>query len=215
MKTTQPLLATILIPALLAGCQTTTGESREAPPDEAAAAEAMSAEDLEAYMATARPGAGHRILDPMGGEFRAQVTATMGPGAPPDVSTGIMRTSWTLGGRYLKHDYQGKAMGQPFSGQGYTGFDNQKQCFCGFWVDSMGTMMPPIIHGQADESGKVLTFEMEHDQMEHDHWVTGERGTTREVVTIESHDRHTTDMFWTPEEGETQQTLRIVYDRIR
>ena len=62
-----------------------------------------------------------------------------------------------LGGRFLKEDYNGIFMGEPFSGTGTTGFDMVKKSYIGNWVDTMGTGQM-IMKGQADPAGKVITW---------------------------------------------------------
>jgi hypothetical protein len=40
-----------------------------------------------------------------------------------------------LGGRFVEQRYAGNFMGQPFSGLGYTGYDNYRKKYIGSWMD--------------------------------------------------------------------------------
>src|SRR5438034_10300694 len=81
---------------------------------------------MEAWAKVAAPGEAHRWLEPVVGTWDAKITMWMAPGAPPQESTGTSENKWVLGGRFVEQRYEGKCMGQPFSGLGYTGHDNFK-----------------------------------------------------------------------------------------
>ena len=59
-----------------------------------------------------------------------------------------------LGGRFLEERVQSSFMGQPFSGIGYTGYDNVKKKYVSTWMDNMGTMIM-VMEGTPDPAGKV------------------------------------------------------------
>src|SRR5262245_7663942 len=96
---------------------------------------------MEAMAKAATPGDGQKKLDPLVGTFDAKVTMWADPSKPPQESTGTSETSWVLGNRFLETKYQGTFMGQPFSGIGYTGYDNVTGKYVGTWMDTMSTGM--------------------------------------------------------------------------
>lgn len=111
---------------------------------------------MKAWMDFATPGEPHKLLAKYEGTWKAKVTSWMDPSRPPEVTEGTMVSKMVLGGRYLEDRYEGKAMGQPVSGIGFTGYDNYKKKFVGSWVDSMGTGIMTTA-GTLDKSGKVMT----------------------------------------------------------
>src|SRR6187549_847720 len=88
---------------------------------------------------------------------KAKITTWMSPGAPPQESTGTSENKWVLGGRFVQQSHEGNFMGQPFSGVGYTGYDNFKKKYVGTWMDTMGTMIM-VSQGSADATGKTLSM---------------------------------------------------------
>jgi hypothetical protein len=63
----------------------------------------------------------------------------MTPDAEAEESTGTMSASMTMDGRFLVENWEGLAMGQPFKGQGITGYDNFNKEYVSTWIDNMGT----------------------------------------------------------------------------
>src|SRR4029077_14266047 len=109
------------------------------------------------------PGAAHKRLDPLVGTFKAKTEFVMAPGVPPMVHEGTSENRWVLGGRYLEQTYRGMAMGMPFEGIGYTGYDNVKQRYVGTWMDSFGTGLMNS-RGTGKPTSRVMEFEaMAHD----------------------------------------------------
>ena len=138
------------------------------------------------------------------GTWDAAVTAYWGPA--PEKSTGTMTSEMILGGRYVHGMYKGTAMGQPFEGAGLTGYDNIKKKYFNTWVDSMSTGVMNL-EGDYDSASKTYTFSGE---------TTGPDGkpcTMREVVKIESNDKHTFTMFGPGMDGKEMKVMEIVYTR--
>ena len=53
-------------------------------------------------------------------------------------------------------------MGAPFTGIGYTGYDNHKQRYVSTWMDSMSTAVL-FFEGTVSPDGKTVTQECAHD----------------------------------------------------
>src|SRR5262245_53131770 len=66
-----------------------------------------------AAMALPKPGPEHEILKKDEGVWDATVEATMAPGAPPAVSTGVETVKATGGGLWYVADFKSEMMGQP------------------------------------------------------------------------------------------------------
>ena len=162
---------------------------------------------MEAWMRYATPGPSHKLLEPFVGSWNVTMTMWEAPGASPYSSQGTSENVWVLGGRFVQQTVAAEMMGQPFSGIGYTGYDNFKQKFVGTWMDSMGTMVM-ISSGSADASGKVLTFTAEMDDV-----VSGRRMSVREVTRVIDHDKHVFEMYGPDKSGKEFRTLEIVYTR--
>ena len=112
---------------------------------DAGACEAMGATTVE-----------HTRLDPFAGTFKAEVKMWMGPGEPM-VSTGVMKNTWDLDGRFLHQSYRGDATEGPFpnfEGRGYWGYNKLANKYEGFWIDTVSPMMQTE-SGDLDGSGAI------------------------------------------------------------
>jgi hypothetical protein len=170
----------------------------------------MSAEQkaaMEAWMKYATPGPNHKLLEPFVGSWTIATTWWEAPGAPAQKSTGTAETAWVLGGRFIHEKVTGEMMGMPFEGIGYTGYDNYKKHFIGTWMDAMGTMVM-ISTGQADASGKVLTFTSTMDDV-----VSGKSMSVREVARVVDANKHVFEMYGPDKSGKEFKTMEIVYTR--
>jgi hypothetical protein len=162
---------------------------------------------MEAYMKAATPGEPHRLLEPMIGTWDAVVRFYPAPGEPPQESTGISENRWILGNRYVEQRFKGSAMGQPFEGIGYTGYDNVKKQYFGSWIDSMSTSMMTTT-GKADSSGKNWTFTGTMDDA-----YTGKTLPLEEKVVVVSNDKHYFEMWNPGPDGKNYKSMEIIYTR--
>lgn len=102
-------------------------------------AQAQNDDDMKAMMAYSTPGEIHKMMAKSAGDWTADISMWMQPGASPMKSTGEMKNEMILGGRYLKGTNTGNFMGQPFEGISTTAYDNAKKMFINTWIDNMGT----------------------------------------------------------------------------
>ena len=107
--------------------------------------------------AACTPGAAHQALEPLVGEWKVEVKTWMAPDAPPALSTGTAKSTWTLKGRFVQQEFSGEFMGQPFHGISFTGYDNVREKYRSVWIDDMSTTMV-VSEGDADHDGKVITL---------------------------------------------------------
>lgn len=180
-------------------------------PAAAAAPGAPSEAEMMARMAElGRPGPAHAKLAAMVGTFRADGEFWNTPGAPSTKSEGTSVNTLEFGGRFVKQVYDSTYEGQPFTGVGYTGFDNVSQHYVGVWLDSMTTGIMPVSTGTIDASGKVITFCRSFvDPM------TGKPAQTREVLTIDDANHHSFEWHQTGPDGKEFLMMKFGYTRVK
>jgi hypothetical protein len=163
--------------------------------------------EMEAMMKAATPGDAHKKLGAMAGTFNAEVKMWMQPGAPPAGGAGVAENSWALDGRFLEQHFTGNFMGMPFTGMGFTGYDNIKKKYVGTWMDTKTTSMM-ISTGTANADGKSYTFTSTMDDP-----MTGKSSPVKEVVTVVDNDHHTLEMWGAGPDGKMFKTMEIAYTR--
>ena len=157
--------------------------------------------------AASMPGAAHKTLDPLVGDWNAEVKMWMGQDAPPAITKGTCKSTWALKGRFVQQEFDGEAMGKPFRGVGFTGYDNVRQKYNSVWIDDMSTTMVTS-EGEADAAGKVLTFGGSYACA-----MTGEKNKqTRQIYRIISRDKHVFEMH-DPSLGNNSKVIEITYTR--
>ncbi|MCI0462204.1 MAG: DUF1579 domain-containing protein [Gemmataceae bacterium] len=138
------------------------------------------------------PGPEHKMLARMAGTWEAKVKAYFDPSKPPTESTGIMKRTMILDGRYLQEEYTGEVFGSKFRGQGLVGYDVPKKKFVSAWVDSMSTGIM-LTYGTYDSASKTFTYRgQEKDPF------SGKEMKTRDVVKIVSDDEQLFEMYREP-----------------
>lgn len=170
---------------------------------------AMSAEQkamMEAWEAASAVGEPHKRLLGMEGTWDAEVSMWMAPGQPPAKSAGTSVNKSILGGRWIEQQFTGSAMGQPFQGVGYTGYDNTRKKYVSTWMDNMSTALM-VSEGTFDAAGKVLTStSTTMDPM------TGKPAQSKGVMRIVDADHHVYEM-WESHDGKENKSLEIHYRR--
>ncbi len=167
----------------------------------------MEKAGMEAMMKAATPGDAHKKLTPMVGTFDATVKMWMKPGVPPAESGGVSTNSWALDGRWVEQRYSGTFMGAPFSGIGFTGYDNIKKKYVGTWMDTMTTSMM-VSSGKSAADGKSYTFTSSMDDP-----MTGKPAAIKEKLTVVDDDHHTLEMWSPGPDGKSYKMMEITYSR--
>jgi len=175
--------------------------------DPKAKSAAQQQAEMDAMMKAATPGDAHKKLSPMAGSWTAEVKMWMAPGAPPAAGSGAAENSWALDGRWLEQRFTGNFMGMPFTGVGYTGYDNIKKKYVGSWMDTMTTSMM-ISDGKADADGKSITFSSTMDDP-----MTGKTSPVKEKVTVVDADHHMLEMWGAGPDGKMFKMMEINYTR--
>lgn len=157
--------------------------------------------------AAGAPGDAHKALEPLIGNWTAEVKCWMSPEAPPMVSKATSKTSWAMNGRFVKEEFKGEMMGKPFNGMSLTGYDNMKQKYTTIWVDDMSTGMV-LSEGTAENNDKVLTFMGKMDCP-----ATGEKDMPmKQVIRILSPTKHVFEMH-DMSKGGGAKTMEITYTK--
>lgn len=160
---------------------------------------------MEAWMKASTPGDAHKKLESLVGTFNVKVKTWMKPGDPAAESSGVSEHKWVLGNRWVEQRFEGSFLGMPFSGIGYTGYDNIKKAYVGTWMDNMSTAMM-LSTGSGDD--KSMTFKgTMADPM------SGKDMPIEEKITITDKDTFTMEM-WAPDpSGKMFKNMEILYER--
>jgi hypothetical protein len=200
------------VPALaLAVALPAAAEEPKAPAKAAKAAAKAAAptqeEMMKAWAAYMTPGEPHARFAKLAGTWTTKTKSWMDPAQPPEETTGSCEFKSVLGGRYLEQRFEGSMMGQPFSGIGFTGYDNTKKKYEAFWIDSAGTGMM-IMTGAPDPSGKKTVFTGSMlDPM------TGRKVAMKAIDTEVDADNLLFEMWMSGPDGKMAKAMEIVYTR--
>lgn len=144
---------------------------------------------MAAMMKHAAVGPEHKVLDQLVGKWTYTAEMWMDPSKPPETMSGTTERTFILGGRFLQDKISGTAMGAPFEGLGYTGYDNAKKKYVGMWLDSWSTSIMTS-EGDYDAKTKTLTSASRG----YDPSVCKEC-LGKDVTTIHSADEHTMTFY--------------------
>ena len=104
----------------------------------------------------ATPGEQHKMLASYAGDWTYTSKLWQTPKAKPLESSGTAKFDMILDGRWLRHEFKGEAMGTPFTGLGFIGYNNGTKEFESIFMDTMGTGSMRA-SGSYDKSKKTLT----------------------------------------------------------
>ena len=203
-------LAAFVLGALTLGAFAVSAQEKKSGPAKKTAPAAPAMDEkamMDMMMKIATPGPGHKKLDVLVGTWHAKNTMWFDPSKPPVVSEGTSVQKWVLGGRYLQQTIESTFMGQPFSGLGFTAYDNYKKKYISTWMDTMGTMIM-MASGNFDPAGKVLTTTGRMDDPSQ-----GKNVPFREKMTVKSNDEILFEMFSPGPDGKEIRNMEIRYTR--
>ena len=198
MNRTLSLAAAVAVLTLLAAASGTAQEVE------------MSAEDqlmMEKWTEYATPGEEHTHLAQFVGDWNWTARFWMEPGDEPMESTGTSSSEMAFGGRYLVERYDGTAMGQPFQGQGITGYDNYDEEYFAVWMDNHSTGVM-VSRGTYDPATRTLTMTGTYDDV-----VTGKEVTMRGTTTIVDDDTIRYEAYTPGPDGEEFKSFELVSTR--
>lgn len=125
------------------------GAEKSAPMD------AKTQEMMKKYQEAATPGAPHKIISELAGNWKTTSQMWDKADSKPQAAKGAASFKMILGGRWLEQEFSGTVMGQPFQGMGLLGYDNVKGKYESHWFDSMSTGSMKS-EGDYDTSTKTL-----------------------------------------------------------
>jgi len=167
-----------------------TGHSQAGNKFGAMNAEVDPQDIMKKVEAAGTPGPGHKALQALVGDWKAEVKCWMDPAGSPEVSQGTAKANWKFNGRFLEEEFHGEMMGKPFTGQTLLGFDNTKQTFNSVWLSDTQTSMFTS-EGKGDSGNKVITLEGKASCA-----ATGRKDIPmRTVLRVISPDKHVLEMF--------------------
>lgn len=147
-----------------------------------------SAEEMQRMQALMSPGAQHKALARVAGEWKTSMKMWMGPGEP-QVQTGTATGEMVHGGRYALTRHQATFMGMPFEGTSLDGYDNARKEYFTIWIDNFGTGVMHLRGRPAAEGDGIDFAGTMFDPM------VGKEVPVRETVRWEGDDRYVFEMF--------------------
>jgi hypothetical protein len=161
--------------------------------------------DQAAAMRATQPGEHHKQLEVLAGDWDVVVTFIIG--GQEHQGKVACQSTWVLGGRFLKQEYNTVAGGIPLSVLQYVGYDNQKKKFFEIKMDSMDT---GVLHteGSISDDGKTITNVGERTDP-----MTGKAGKLRTVTTIIDPDHYTLEWFQIGADGKDQRVVTLSHTR--
>ena len=164
--------------------------------------DAACAEMKQKMEAAGTPGPAHKALEPMIGNWKAQVSCWKDGAGEAHVSHGTAKTSWILQGRFLQEEFSGEMMGRPFKGLTLLGYDNTKQTYNMVWLADTQTSMFTC-EGKGTEGNKVITLEGQCTCP-----TTGAQKALKSVYRLTGADQHVFEMY-----HDGKKTLEVAYTR--
>jgi hypothetical protein len=163
-------------------------------------------EIMEIYKKVGTPGEPHKLLAKLEGSWTTRSRGWMEPDKPPVESTGTCEQRMILGGRYLRQEYSGDMMGQPYTGINILGYDNHTKKYQSVWIDTMSTGVY-FFEGTAGKDGKVIMQECNYDDPV--------RGPSlwRTVTRIKDDNTVEFEMFLTPKGGKEEKMMEMTIVR--
>jgi hypothetical protein len=166
-----------------------------------------SVELLKKAEAACTPGPAHQALEPLVGEWNAEVKMWMAPDAPPTISRGTSKNTWALKDRYVQQEFNGEFMGKSFHGISFTGYDNVRQKYRSVWLDDMSTSMV-VSEGEAGPGNKSFALGGTYACA-----MTGEKDkAVKQIFRILGRDKFVFEMH-DPAKGDNSKTMEITYTR--
>ena len=161
---------------------------------------------MEIYRKVGTPGEPHKLLAKLEGFWTTRTRSWMEPGKPPVESIGTCDQKMVLGGHYLRQEYAGDMMGQPFTGINLMGYDNHTGKYVSVWLDSFSTAIYYFV-GTASADGRTITQECSYDDP-----VRGP-SVWRSVNRIKDDNTLEFEMFITPKGGKEEKMMEMTVAR--
>lgn len=175
-----------------------------------AAPQGMDANDPMAMWTKANmPTKEHaQLIADMLGEWTVENEVTFAPGAPVEKSTGTAKCEPIFGGRFVKMDYDGSMMGQPFKGFSLWGYNTPSGKFESTWIDSSSVgMMYSTGMKQADGSVEWTGTWVDP--------ITKETKTSRSVTKMTDKNTMVYEAYDKTTDGTEFKMMTVTYTRVK
>jgi hypothetical protein len=158
---------------------------------------------LKMMAAAGQPGAEHKKLEPLVGDWNMTMKMWMDPSQPPAEIKATVKREWIMGGRFVQESVKGEFEGKPFEGLGLWGYDSAQKKYTTVRACGLCGMV------QSDTSDIDATGRKFECTTEGKCPVTGEMVKGRDEVVIESKDRIVANIFKTMD-GKEFKAMEIV-----
>ena len=163
-------------------------------------------EIMEIYKKVGTPGEPHKLLAKLEGNWTTRSRGWMEPDKPPVESTGTCEQRIILDGRYLRQEYAGDIMGQPYTGINLLGYNNHTMKYESVWLDTMNTALYYFV-GTASPDGRIITQECSYDDP-----VSGP-SVWRTVTKFKDDNTYEFETFLTPKGGKEEKMMEMTIER--
>jgi Protein of unknown function (DUF1579) len=205
MKYGMTICGVLVAGAALALVAATPWQDAKAKEKAKPGASGFTAEQEAAWARYATPGAEHKALADMAGQWVVTSECWMAPDAPPQTGSGTATMKSIMGGRFIEEEFSGTLPMGPFHGLGLLGFNNGTKEYEHVWLDDMGTGMMTT---KGEVKGDVVTFRGEGFCP----MTNGPRATRFEVRKLTDSERTLT--FFAQDEGKPEfKTMELHYKR--
>jgi hypothetical protein len=170
------------------------------------------------FVQRAQPGAGQRALNPLAGNWQVEKYLYVAVGTrekPARSEKMLTERVWIAAGRFLRDTTRGTIGGKPYFRTGFLGYNNMDRCY--EWVTADAFTPILMIYRGKQDAGPGLPVSMEGSFT--DLGVTGEQNVgkrvpMRTVIRIESPDRHSFEIYFTPPGGPEMLADKMIFTRI-
>ena len=166
---------------------------------------------MAAMEAAGTPGEQHKAIQTnFAGEWDCVCKFKMDPKSPTwEESKGTTSAKMIFDGRYLKQQFKSDFGGQSFEGGGIFGYNNTTKKYESTWIDSMSTQQM-FMTGTYDAAKKAYTFTGECADCTDPSFTMKK---VRFVITVNSPDKHTEEMYSTGSDGKETKDMEMTYTR--
>jgi hypothetical protein len=149
-----------------------------------------------------------QLIADMLGEWTVENEVMFAPGAPVEKSAGTAKCEPIFGGRFVKMDYEGTMMGQPFKGFSLWGYNTPSGKFESTWIDSTSVgMMSSTGTKQADGSIEWTGTWVDP--------ITKETKTSRSVTKMTDKNTMVYEAFDKTTDGTEFKMMTVTYTRVK
>jgi hypothetical protein len=161
---------------------------------------------MKALAQAGQPGAEHKKLEPLVGDWTFTLKLWTDPSQPPAELQGTVERKWIMGGRFVQETVKGEFAGKQFEGLGLLGYDNAQKKYTSVKVCGL---CGKISHGLSTCDASGTKFECANEECCP---LTGQKVKGRDELVIESNDRIVLNVFKTLD-GKEVKVMEIVSTR--